>query len=112
MFDSLKKALFGQPSSEQSRNDEDKYHHEHREKTESLFMRGIKKLRSPGDEDVLDVASQGMNEETFKRFLAISKEVDEEFESGKPKTFLTKTKDGLTKAKNFLNPKRLFKSKK
>ena len=94
----------------QSRDDEYKFSAEARGKIETLFILGLKKLKYP-DQDLVDIQEkyQGFKEETFRKFSEISKEIEEEFQEGQPKTIKQKAaitiNKGWTKTKDFVTSK-------
>jgi hypothetical protein len=94
----------------QSRDDEYKFSAEARGKIETLFILGLKKLKYP-DQDLVEIQEkyQGFKEETFRKFSEISKEIEEEFQEGQPKTIKQKAaitiNKGWTKTKDFVTSK-------
>lgn len=111
----LKAKLFGKEEPQDvdnlpSRDDEHYFSVEARGKIEALFIRGLKKFKYP-DQDLLDLHEkyQGFKEETFKKFSEISRELDDEFQEGQPKTLKQKASitinKGWTKTKDFVTAK-------
>lgn len=111
----LKAKLFRKPEIQdgeesQVRDDEQYYGIESRGKIEALFIMGLKKLKYP-DQELIDLQEkyQGFKDETFKKFSEISRELDEEFQEGQPKTIKQKAaitiNKGWKKTRDFVTSK-------
>lgn len=111
----LKAKLFRKPEIQdgeepQARDEERYYGIESRGKIEALFIMGLKKLKYP-DQELIDLQEkyQGFKDETFKKFSEISRELDEEFQEGQPKTIKQKAaitiNKGWKKTRDFVTSK-------